>query len=367
MRWILSLAISIVLCTIARAGDTLTSSERLIIQSLSLDNRPVLNPQPARVDLGRALFHATSISPSGRSCAACHPSGGIGADSESFRPPRMRRSPILMDVAWNKWYFWDGRATSLETAVLEPLFHEAEIGASPKSIRAAYRSDPALRPLYNVATGGLEVAQLSDTQLVELTISALADYLRTVQSRQSRFDQFARMVTVGQSGGLSDSELRGLRIFIGKGNCIACHNGWRFSDGEFHNLRLLDVDGRVPTDSGRMGAVRTLRERFRDPYVQRFTPVTLMNIVPFLDERGEHFGQFKTPGLRNLQDGSPLMHQGQFRSIRSAVLHYSEFSHSYPGHGAHDLLLQPLRLISREVDDVVAFLKTLGSESQISK
>lgn len=345
------------------AGVEFSTSELAVIRSLSIANRPSLPVKPERVILGRALFHAKTISPSGRSCVDCHPNGGKTADIEPFRPPLMRRSPLLLDVAWNRWYFSDGRATSLESAILEPLMHVQEIGATPTTIRAALNNEPILEKMFSNAAGQRTIHRMGNSELLELAVVSLADYLRTVQSSPSRFDSFSSTVSTKSPIPLKDSEVRGLRIFIGKGNCITCHHGWRLSDGEFHNLRLLDSDGRVPTDPGRMGAISILKNKAMASNFHKFALTEVSSVIPYLQERGEQFGQFKTPGLRNLQDGIPLMHQGQFRSIRDVVVHYSEFSRSYPGHGAHDLLLQPLRLSSAEVDDLVEFLKTLQSES----
>lgn len=356
----------VLLCALLPArvisGEVFSQREISAIRSLSIDNRQPLSTNPARVALGRVLFESTRISPSGRSCATCHPNGGTRADSEQFRPPRARRSPALADVAWNRWYFWDGRATSLESAISEPLLGEQEVGASPETIRAAYSSSPIVAALFDTAAGGSRADRLTDEGVIELAVTALADYVRTLKSVRSRFDRFAESPTSGSTDILTEQELRGLKIFLGKGKCVTCHHGWKLSDGEFHNLRLLDSDGRVPTDSGRLGAVSTLKQRANAELVKKFTPSETANVVPFLTERGDQFGQFKTPSLRNLHDGTPLMHQGQFRHIRDAVLHYSEFNHSYPGHGAHDLLLQPLRLSAFEVDAVVAFLGSLRSE-----
>lgn len=359
----LSFTIALTLTVCVARSETLTQAELSQLQSLWIGNRLVPKAPDNRFALlGQKLFSSTRISPNQRSCSSCHPRGGTAPDSEAFRAPNLRRAPTLMDVGWNRWYFWDGRATSLEAAVLEPLQNPHEVGSNPSRVREVYRRSPTFSELFNTAMPKRTLDQLSDSEVMEVTGVALAEYLRSLQSQPTRFDTFAEELLTGKSDSaqFSPVEVRGLRLFLGKGGCIKCHNSWRLSDGEFHNLRLLDKDGRVPTDPGRMAAIEKLRRSIASPMVQKFMPKNIRETIPYLHSQGELFGAFKTPTLRGLVDNSPLMHQGQVSSIRAAIIHYSEFGKSYPGHGAHDLLLQPLRLNTSEVDELEAFLKTLS-------
>ncbi len=358
-----SFAIALILAGCVAQAATLTQAELSQLQTLWIGNRPALKVPDTRLALlGQKLFTNTRISSNQRSCSSCHPRGGTAPDVEANRAPNRRRAPTLVDVGWNRWFFWDGRAISLEAAVLEPLLNQDEVGSSPALIRDTYRGNPTFSLLPNPESSTKNLDQLSDSEVLEVVGVALAEYLRTLQSQPTRLDKFAEELLSGknESVQLSLAEVRGLRLFLGKGRCITCHNSWRLSDGEFHNLRLLDKNGGVPTDPGRLAAIEKLRQAIASPMAQKFAPKQIRETIPYLHSQGELFGAFKTPTLRGLVDNSPLMHQGQLASIRDVVLHYSEFGKSYPGHGAHDLLLQPLRLNASEIDELVAFLKTLS-------
>src|SRR6185295_177864 len=60
-----------------------------------------------------------------------------------------------------------------------------------------------------------------------------------------------------------ESAKRGLALFIGKANCRLCHAGPLFSDGEFHNIGVPDLEKTPPRDAGRYSGIEEVR---RDPF-----------------------------------------------------------------------------------------------------
>jgi cytochrome c peroxidase len=71
------------------------------------------------------------------------------------------------------------------------------------------------------------------------------------------------------------------------------------------------------------------------------------------------FGQFKTPGLRNVALTAPYMHNGRLATLRDVVKHYSELDPDRV-HSDGEALLRPLKLSAQETDDLLAFLESLS-------
>jgi len=120
--------------------------------------------------------------------------------------------------------------------------------------------------------------------------------------------------------------VRGLALFKGKGNCIACHSGPVFSDQSFHNLGLgMDV---ANPDVGRETVTKDPADR----------------------------GKFKTPGLRNVAQTYPYMHDGKTRTLADVV----KFLNAGGGPNPNlDPQIKPLGLTAAEQRDLVAFLESL--------
>jgi len=181
-----------------------------------------------KVALGRRLFFDKRLSRDGTlSCASCHDpkkafsdgravAGGIGGAEGP------RNSPAIINRGYGKAHFWDGRAPSLERQVLEPIMNPKELGLS----RELLERRTGLKPE--------EVAR------------ALASFVRTIRSGNSRVDRFF----AGQRDALNETERAGLALFRGKANCSACHVGPNFTDEQFHNTGVAWREGGF-VDEGR--------------------------------------------------------------------------------------------------------------------
>jgi len=147
--------------------------------------------------------------------------------------------------------------------------------------------------------------------------------VRTLLSGDSAFDRFEH----GHANTLSEAAKRGLQIFRGKGNCIACHSGPLFSDEDFHNTGVSS--GKEPVDLGRFEATRRDQDR----------------------------GKFKTPTLRNVALTAPYMHDGSLATLAEVVDFYSQGASPNPN---LDREIRPLNLSPQEQADLVAFLNALS-------
>ena len=152
---------------------------------------------------------------------------------------------------------------------------------------------------------------------------ALAAYERTLVSPPTRFDQWV----AGDAGALSPSEINGLRIFAGKGQCINCHTGFAFTDHNFYDIGL-------PSEDKGRGAE--------------------------IDLRAADYA-FKVPTLRELAWTAPYMHDGSVGTLDDVVRIYEMGGIERPTR-AKDLP-PTIRLSDAERADLIAFLETLSSET----
>ena len=331
------------------------------------------------------------------SCASCHREeyGWTNAQAVANKEVRFPRNvPTLWNNAFNRWFHWDGGADSAWSQALRPIESTSEMGldrlglirrvVSAPDLLAGYedvfgpldlRADelrtlpPAARPVPEDSKNPLNTAWWKIPARSRFSINrafsnigkAIAAFERTLVSSPSRFDRFVERLRAGeQSQDLTEPEIRGLKFFIGRGKCVFCHSGPNLSDGEFHDLGLaVNLHGRV--DPGRYGSVNRL---LSDPFNQmgKFSDRKEGAApVRFLKLTGPQLAQFKTPTLRQLEQTAPYMHDGRFSTLREVVVFYSEREKALPLEHASNLI-QPLKLNRREIEDLVAFLRTLSAK-----
>ena len=209
----------------------LFSAEPPALAPLPPPPSPPGNPTtPEKVELGKKLFFDRRLSVDGTmSCAACHdPESGF-ADalpiSLSYPTTRnWRNAPGLVNVAWRKTLFRDGRSSSLEDQALFPMMSPFEMNRNLDYLEEVLKTVPAYVDAFRSVFGG-EITR----QRVAMAIAA---FERTLLSRDTPLDRHLR----GEPGALSARQRAGLALFLGKAGCAACHNGPNLEDGKFHRL-----------------------------------------------------------------------------------------------------------------------------------
>ena len=371
-------------------------------------NRFADNALAAR--FGQALFFDERLSADGEvSCATCHdPKRGFtdGRQLAMGQQVGNRHTPTLWNVAHHRWLTWDGRADSLWMQALDPLEDTREMGTTRGMLVRVIADDPALLadyeavfgPLNRAALGGRpddarpargrETAQgpaapeavqawaaLDDAQraaIDEVFVhagKAIAAYQRLLVRGDAPFDRFVEGLRENDAekvGSLSPEAQRGLALFMGRANCVLCHSGPNFSDGEFHNNALPTLHGGEARDPGRFDGARVVAG---SPFHAAGSysddpdgPAALR--VRQLRQSSEAWGEFRTPSLRNLNHRKPFMHQGQLEDLASVIEFYSELEGA-TGRGHHqEQVLVRLRLTVGEKRDLSAFLAALeGSQA----
>jgi cytochrome c peroxidase len=393
----LAAGLALVACatTISQPEQEWTDAELTSIRSLWIET---LEPLPAHsnayaddpraVELGHRLFFDTRLSSNGEvSCASCHqPQKGFedGLALAVGVGTTGRRTPTIIGTSNSPWQFWDGRKDSPWSQALGPLESPVEHGGSraqyAHAVAANYRTEyeaifGALPDLRGIpATAGpvndpvarsnwerLGERRRDDVNRVFANIGkAIAAYERQIKFGPSRFDRFVEGLARpnAERVTLSRDEEAGLRIFIGRGQCVQCHNGPMLTDNSFHNIGVPARAGK-PHDRGRIDAIARVtgdefNERGRYSDASADDPSELDFIVR---DGHELVGAFKTPTLRGVADRGPYMHAGQFSSLREVLRHYNDAPAAGIGHSE----LKALRLDDRELAQLEAFLRSLSA------
>lgn len=344
----------------------------------------------AAITLGRALFFDARLSSkSDMACATCHQPGRAftdGRDRAHGRERLDRNTPGLWNAGLGHWFGWDGGSDSLWSFALRPILNPLELGATASHVAQLLRADVTYACLHRNAFGTASRAAAAtlrlpkdappaaasapggaDERMLVDAAKALAAFIETLQPGKSAFDDLHDALARGDMAAAArypETARRGLRIFAGRGQCAACHFGPNFSNGEFHEIGIpyLLAPGRV--DAGRQGGIKRVRAdkynrlgAFSDDATRASGSRTR-----HVAESHATFGQFKTPSLRNVELTAPYMHNGRLAALRDVVRHYSELPEDRL-HQDGEALLKPLRLTESESDDLVAFLRTLTSQS----
>ena len=297
-------------------------------------NIPSDNPMTVEgVDLGKKLFYDPILSlDNSISCASCHnPDFNFTDNGKAFSVGvggqiGNRTSMPLVNLVFNTSFFWDGKVLSLEEFIFHPVRDPIEMALPWEQAEQKLQNHSEYPELFKKAFG---TNQIDSTK----TVKAIAQFVRTLISANSKFDKFARF-----EGSLSPQELNGFNLFNSEdGDCFHCHipAGRMFTDNLFHNNGLDSIF----TDLGR----------------------ALVTGNAF-DE-----GKFKTPNLRNLSYSAPFMHDGRFQTIEEVIEHYDFAGHPSPTisplmefHGIG------LNLNQQEKNDLIAFLKSLDDPEFIN-
>jgi cytochrome c peroxidase len=359
---------------------------------------------PAAVVLGQRLFFDPRYSVSGKiSCATCHdPSAGfqdardntsLGVGFTGRHTPSCLFGGGTVDTdTGTSWQFWDGRTDSLWAQALGPPENAVEMGGSRGRVaylvhdryrteyEAVFGAMPDLRDEDGVALlpedtapGTASWQSLSDEERDTITRifvdfgKAIDAYERMLVSTDSPFDRFRDEALIGDaamSTALSPDQKRGLKLFIGKANCVQCHSGPQLSDGVFHNTGVAQVGEHVPAvDDGRAsGIASVLAGEFNCVSKWSDHPNKSECAVAQLAAHDADVGAFKTPSLRNVASTAPYMHTGHLPTLEEVVLFYDRGGDESGYAGTRDRDVMPLGLTTLEIADLVAFLESLTGE-----
>lgn len=303
-------------------------------------NIPANNPMTVEgVELGRKLFYDPILSKNdAQACADCHTQTygftddglqfSIGVDGDVGN----RNSMAIINLAWGTSFFWDGRSVDLEHQVFGPVTNPLEMNTTWPEVEAKLNANANYKALFKTA---FNIDQIDSVHVSK----AIAQFLRSIVSGNSKFDKFVRSEV-----SLTPSELNGLTIYnTEQGDCFHCHtlsNGLA-TDNSFKN-NALDDDASM-TDLGRMAVTGLASDK----------------------------GKFKVPTLRNIELTAPYMHDGRFATLEEVVNHYD--MGGVPSSTVDPLMKHTsgsanpgLNLSAQDKLDLIAFLKTLTDQDFVN-
>lgn len=309
---------------------------------------PPSNPlTKGKVELGKQLYFEPRVSLNGTvSCATCHnPDKGwtdqlktsTGIDGQVGG----RNAPTVLNTAYGKTMFWDGRAPSLEGQSQGPPQNPIEMGKqSYKQIIDRLRGISGYREQFQKVFG-------TDVTLDGFA-KAIASFERvTALTGNSPYDKYS----AGELEALNENQKRGMVLFglrlhpddefkttaiLKKADCTSCHAGFNFTDEQFHNLGIGWKDS---------------EKKFADIGRYAIDAVGSKNVADM--------GSFKTPTVRDIVNTAPYMHDGSIKTLEEVVEHYTKGGNPNP---QLDKDIKKLNLTETEKSDVVAFMKTLTGE-----
>lgn len=239
----------------------------------------------ARAQLGKKLFYDRRLSRTGDvACATCHVQEHAFADPNSVSigvegRRGTRNAPSLVNAAWGKSFFWDGRAKTLEDQVAQPIENPSEMDLPLAQAVARVAEDSTYTKPFQRAYGQEPSAAALQ--------GALASFVRSLVSGQSAYDRHLR----GDDADFDEQRLRGEALFFSdRAGCFHCHPAGVLSNEGFFNNGTYTVG----TDTGRQ-------------------QVTM---------RAGDIGKFKVPGLRNVEVTGPYLHDGSLSSLEAVIEQY---------------------------------------------
>ncbi|GAB6853807.1 cytochrome c peroxidase [Asaia astilbis] len=279
----------------------------------------------AKAALGRKLFFDHRLSGDGKlNCASCHGLDKGGVDNlVTAKGINGQTGPINVPTVYNAVFsiaqFWNGRAADLAAQAAGPVTNPVEMGAHDWEGVAA---TIAAVPEYDAAFSSLYGAQSVNQKTVT---NAIAEYEKTLITPDSPFDLYLK----GDNSAITAQEKRGYARFKEIG-CAGCHSGVAVGGDAYE---VMGLEGPYFTDrKALLTAVDSGREGFTHAI--------------------EDHQKFKVPNLRNIALTAPYFHDGSAATLDEAVRKMALYQTPYPS------------LSQRDVDDIVAFLKTLTGKYQ---
>lgn len=270
--------------------------------------------------LGRSLFYDPILSYDNTvSCSSCHQQfaafshSGHDVSHGIYGLLGTRNAPTLQNLNWNTSFLWDGGVNNIEVMPLFPITSHVEMDNSINNIVSKLSASAKYKQLFTDAFG-------DDAMNSQRIFKAIAQFMGTMYSYNSKYD----LVKSGKAIFTAQEE-SGYNLFVSK--CSACHKEPLFTDYEFRNIGL--TINTAYNDSGRAHVTGNALDRYK----------------------------FKTPSLRNVEKSGPYMHDGRYTSLNQCLNNHFAAAGYAP---SMDPLIQAgINLSSQDVNDVIAFLKTL--------
>lgn len=286
-------------------------------------------PTKYGVELGEKLFNEKRLSANNTiSCASCHNKSNAFADNNIqaigiYGRVGLRNTPPIQNMAFMKFYNWDGKILQLEKQPLVPIITHEEMNSSILEVIDKIKGESEYKSLFRKSFGDGNVTS-------DGIYKSMAQYLYTLISANSKYDKVKR----NEDAAFTYSEARGYQVFQQK--CASCHSTELFTDQSFRNVGFP-----LNTNTNEAGRAR---------------------VTGILAD----YMSFRVPSLRNVEYTAPYGSFGQFPTLK-AVLDY--FDNGVLDADNLDPVFKNnnrrIPLTEQEKEDLISFMKTLSDRSFI--
>ena len=322
-------------------SDAATLFERSAFKAENLISNPKLGSTPERISLGQKLFYDGRISGNGKTnCGTCHQPSLAYTDglvtSKGFTSGNIKRNaPTVMYSALQQAMFYDLRSPSLEDQAADVIHNKEEMSGSMHNISRLIGTDSDYKRLFRKAYPELDSVQPVHIQ------NALAIFVRSLSPFNSPFDKYMR----GDKKALTDNQVKGFNLFMGKARCGTCH---------FMPL----FNGTIPPDYQRtesevLGVTRT--SNLKNAKLDNDPGRGVHNQFP------QWKNSFKTQTVRNIAKTAPYMHNGALGSLQKVMEFYNEGGGAGLGLDVPNQTLagDKLNLTTSEIGYIIDFMESL--------
>jgi cytochrome c peroxidase len=302
---------------------------------------PKKNPQTAeKIELGKKLFFDRRLSGDGTmSCATCHMPELAFTDGQDISlsyptTKNWRNSPTLINVAFYRYLFHDGRVKTLEDQALFPMMSAFEMNKNLDYLEEQIRVVPEYVEAFK------QVFQGDVTR--ERIAMAIAAFERTLVSRNAPLDKYLE----GHRDALSETARKGFEIFKGKGKCADCHHGVNLSDDKFYPLHVPE-NPELLNDPRVTATMRFVAKVYHYKDYRNLTEDPGRYLIT---KNKKDWKAFRTPTLREIAKTAPYMHNGVFQTLDDVIEFFNK------GGGKGNRVLKPLGLTEKEKNSLKTFL-----------
>ena len=301
------------------------------------------DPSNDLIALGKKLFNDKKLSKSGKmACVTCHNPKLAYTDGSKFPVdnlgrPAKRNTPTLLNAVYQKAFFWDGRTSTINAQIKTVFKNKSEFNSEIHKFSTEILKDSTYIKDFKKVFGKIPNHNKE-------TISAIAAYISTLNSFNSKFDKNIR----GEEDTYTETEKNGFNLFMGKALCATCHF--------------------MPLTNGTVPPFFTETEKEVIGVPEKPNNKKLNGDVGFYTVFGEniHKGMFKTPTVRNAALTAPYMHNGVYNTLEEVMNFYNLGGGAglgFQGLDHQTLPFDNLDLSEKEISELIAFIKTLNDNT----
>jgi cytochrome c peroxidase len=292
-------------------------------------------------------------------CSDCHDpkQGWSFADATSKGYPgsvHFRASQSVVNSGYLNYLFWQATATSLEAQAPQAAGGAQSGNGSRDVMETRLRFSPEYVKRFKEVYG-------TEWPLIRDAWRSMAAFERWLSQTNTPFDRYLK----GEEDAISAKAKKGLDLFVGKANCIECHNGPMLVDQKFYNIGVPQPAEYLESGMHQTGLRFRSINKGVDEKLYRALNDDL--IYYFNTKRKQDMGKSRSAPLRYIEFTAPYFHNGAAYTLEEVIDFYdrggddNQWSkpNAFNPCGTKTKILKPLNLTDDEKEALVEFLLTL--------